>query len=1151
MRGRETLVDTDRRDLEIERLKAENERLRKRERAARAEAESAKRHFAELTATSRSFAASMRSGAQERKQHRRRLAAQLAVSRVLSVARDLHEAAPQVFEVLGERLGWEVGALWTVDGDVLRCAGRWRCAGAPPGAFEEACEGSSFRRGAGLPGRVWERGEPVWVEDVVEDPDFTRKEAAAEDGLHGAFAFPIADGGLVGVFEFFRREVLPPDEDLLRTAALIGKQIDQFVERRRAEEALRESEARQAFLLALSDRLRLLSDPKEVMTAAAETLGRQLGLSRVGYCEVEADEDTVVAGGEFGDGRTPNLVGHRFRLSDYGPGYGPTLRAGEDVFFEDIQTDSPGMPGGSAEARAIRAGVAVPLNKGGRLVAYLYAAHPEPRPWPDDERRLFREVAERTWSAVERVRAEQALRESEARSRLLASVVQNSPDFIGVSDTDGMPVFANDAALRLVGSTWEQARHTLVPDYFVPEERGFVRDVVLPTVLREGRWAGELTLRHFPTGAPVPVLYHVFRVDDPVTGEPVNLATITQDITDKKRAEQELRESEERLKAALHAGRMATWDWDPAADQVTASDTMHALFGLMPGETFQSSAQGFRLVHSDDVDRHRALVQATAKRGESWHSEFRIIRPRDGAVAWLEERATAKRDPQTGLVRMTGLVWDITERKRAEEEREELRREAETERARLEAILRQMPGGVFIADPSGSFVLANEGAERIYGRRIRSLEECSRHTLTYPEGGPTSPETSTVVRALGGEYVSGAEHYVVRPDGTRRIVSANAAPVCDERGRVVAAVKAFEDITSQKEAEKALRESEERLRTVVEGTPVVFFAMDREGVFTLAEGQGLRAVGLEPDEVVGRSIFELFGDEPEVPAAARRALAGETFVVDPSLRGRVFETWYSPLRDEGGSVSGVIGVATDVTERRRAEEERDRSRQRELEARAEVQEAQKRLAFYAGAREERQIIGRELHDRVAHSMAVVRQCLQLHEALKDRDPKRAGAKLKQAEEEAKAALTSTRDLSMMLRRSEVEGGLEKALADLLESTVPPGMRYDVSVRGDETLVPAHVGNQLFLILREAVRNAAVHSDCERVEVGIEVTLEAVTGAVQDDGLGFEADGTGNNGGVGLRSMKERAALVGGTFRVSSGPESGTRIEVCVPLERES
>jgi PAS domain S-box-containing protein len=365
----------------------------------------------------------------------------------------------------------------------------------------------------------------------------------------------------------------------------------------------------------------------------------------------------------------------------------------------------------------------------------------------------------------------------------------------------------------------------------------------------------------------------------------------------------------------------------------------------------------------------------------------------------------------------------------------------------------------------------------------------------------------------------------------------------------VAAVKVLDDVTTQNEAEAALGESEERLRTVVEGTPVVLFSLDRGGVYKLAEGRGLEALGLEPDEVAGRSIFELFADEPEVVATALRALAGETVAENVRIRGRIFETWYSPMRDEGGATSGVIGVATDVTERKLAEEALDRSRVAELAALAEVDEAQKLLAFYAGAREERKMISRELHDRVAHSMAVVRQCLELYEAFRDRDPPAAAAKLEQAKEEAKSALGATRDLSMMLRRSEAEGGLEKALSDLLETTIPADVRYKVSVEGDESLVPPHVGNQLFLILREAIRNAVTHSGCERVTVGLVVAPEGVAGTVEDDGLGF-GNGNGEIGGVGMRAMKERAALLGGALSVSSTPDAGTKVEVSVPITEE-
>jgi PAS domain S-box-containing protein len=128
--------------------------------------------------------------------------------------------------------------------------------------------------------------------------------------------------------------------------------------------------------------------------------------------------------------------------------------------------------------------------------------------------------------------------------------------------------------------------------------------------------------------------------------------------------ELERRIVQERL---LAAARAATWVWDPEADAVTASESLNDLYGLLPGESLQHSGQGFRLVHPEDLERHRAIVETAAREGGSWHSEFRITRPRDGKVIWLEERALATRDPATGKVAMTGLVWEITERKEAEE----------------------------------------------------------------------------------------------------------------------------------------------------------------------------------------------------------------------------------------------------------------------------------------------------------------------------------------------------------------------------------------------------------------------------------------------------------------------------------------------------
>ncbi len=129
------------------------------------------------------------------------------------------------------------------------------------------------------------------------------------------------------------------------------------------------------------------------------------------------------------------------------------------------------------------------------------------------------------------------------------------------------------------------------------------------------------------------------------------------------------------------------------------------------------------------------------------------------------------------------------------------------------------------------------------------------------------------------------------------------------------------DAAARRRAARALPAIEARLRSVVDHLPIVLFALDRDGAFTLSEGRGLAALGLKPGTVVGRSIFDVYHDVPELLAHVRRALAGDAVVATVDVAGAVFETRYLPLRDEAGAPSGVLGVSIDVTARVRMEEE--------------------------------------------------------------------------------------------------------------------------------------------------------------------------------------------------------------------------------------
>ena len=121
------------------------------------------------------------------------------------------------------------------------------------------------------------------------------------------------------------------------------------------------------------------------------------------------------------------------------------------------------------------------------------------------------------------------------------------------------------------------------------------------------------------------------------------------------------------------------------------------------------------------------------------------------------------------------------------------------------------------------------------------------------------------------------------------------------------------------EANASLHESQERLRTVVTNAPIVLFALDQQGVFTLLEGKGLEAIGVEPERILGRPMTDVFQGAPEVVQDIRSALAGTSLSATVELAGRSLETHYTPVTDASGEPAGIIGIASDITERVRAE----------------------------------------------------------------------------------------------------------------------------------------------------------------------------------------------------------------------------------------
>jgi PAS domain S-box-containing protein len=187
----------------------------------------------------------------------------ITVSKILSRDLSHEEAFTEMLKSMCEQLGWQTASFWRLNEvtQQLRCETSYCVHPCPK--FNEMTLDMLLRRGEGLPGRVWEASTPIWIRDVVQEPNFPRAEQAQEDGLHAAFAFPVSVGGkFIGVFEFFSRTIVEPDTELVNAFGVVGTEVGQFFERRRVELELAESERRFREFASVVDEVFFMSAPR-------------------------------------------------------------------------------------------------------------------------------------------------------------------------------------------------------------------------------------------------------------------------------------------------------------------------------------------------------------------------------------------------------------------------------------------------------------------------------------------------------------------------------------------------------------------------------------------------------------------------------------------------------------------------------------------------------------------------------------------------------------------------------------------------------------------------------------------------------------------------------------------------------------------------
>lgn len=547
----------------------------------------------------------------EQKHAEQRIAAQYAAGRVLSGASSVEAAMPDLLGRVCEALEWDAAAYWApdVDGRALYCRSVWHRPGhgMPPPLTEHA-------PGAGLAGLAWTAAAPVWIEDLAQRPDLPHAEVMAAAGLHTALAFPVrADSGVLGVIELFTTQILAEDPALVLASQALGRQIGRFAEHAHAVNALREGRER--------ERAHFKSLPIPTFT-----------WQRAGDSFVLVDFNDAA---EALTGAVATLIGAPFHDA-----YRDTPEA-QAAFDDAIATGVP-------VARELR--MRIKPDGDERILASRFVWMP-----PDMVTVYLEDITERR-------QAEEALRQSEERFRLLA---ENAQDLMYRYRLKPAPRFEylSPSVVTMTGYTPEEfyADATLGGRLVHADDLALVRAMMLsPEHIGDPllvRWTRK-------DGAVIWVEQHNRAIADDA-GDHAVVEGIIRDVTARVEVEEALRRSEERFRSLIQNASevIAIIDRDNTIRYI--SPTVERVLGYAPLDLLGSDLR--TAIHPDDVAPLLEVLSEPLQQSGTQPVVEARLRHQDGSWRHLEIVASNLRhDPN-----IDGIVInarDITERKQFEEE---------------------------------------------------------------------------------------------------------------------------------------------------------------------------------------------------------------------------------------------------------------------------------------------------------------------------------------------------------------------------------------------------------------------------------------------------------------------------------------------------
>ncbi len=378
----------------------------------------------------------------------------------------------------------------------------------------------------------------------------------------------------------------------------------------------------------------------------------------------------------------------------------------------------------------------------------------------------------------------------------------------------------------------------------------------------------------------------------------------------RREADESLRQSEERLRMALAAARMVAWEFDPAIDRMIFSENASDVLGFAPGTPYKRGEDVFALLHPDDLANHHRLVLKTLSEGGAYQSQFRVIRPSDRQLIWLEDRGHAVREAENGSVRLTGVMMDITDRKSAEEK-------IRLGEGHTRLILESITDAFYSIDHDWRFTYVNHQAEILLGRDRKELLG-KNIWAEFPLA--MQLEFYPAYHRVMSQQLSATFEIFYPPHD--RWYEVHAYPSTD--GITVY----FRNTTQRRRWVDDLRRSETQYRLIVEGNPALICRFRSDGTLTFVNDTYCRTFAKTRDQAMNGPFALVLPKSDgtngervlEKLHPAMEPSVDEHRVVVDGDKVRWLRWTTSPVVDDDGRFYEYQAIGIDITDRKETEQ---------------------------------------------------------------------------------------------------------------------------------------------------------------------------------------------------------------------------------------